>query len=420
MIRANNFELNIDWPLAISASLIGSCTNSSYHDLARAASLARQAIDAGLTLKSDFYVTPGSEQIRATIQRDGISGTFEELGAKMLASACGPCVGQWEREDKVGERNTIVSSYNRNFVGRQDRNKDTHNFLTSPELATALAIAGRLDFDPRTDSIPLPSGGEFRFKLPTGDELPARGFDAGENTLQSCPPAEEAAGLEVDIPDDSTRLQLLQPFSGWDGKDIPRARVLIKVKGKCTTDHISMAGRWMAYRGHLDNISANTLIGAVNAENDKNNSVLNTMTNVWGGVPETAREYKAAGVPWVVIGDANYGEGSAREHAALQPRHLGGRAVISRSFARIHETNLKKQGMLPLTFEDPADYNKVSGHDEISVLGLTDISPNKPLTLRVHKATGDVDLPLLHSFNDNQLGWFRAGSALNLMKSQNE
>jgi len=403
------------WPESISAALIGSCTNSSYEDMSRCASLARQALDAGLKAKVPFLVTPGSEQIRATITRDGLTSVFEKAGGTVLANACGPCIGQWNRKDVAqGVPNSIVTSYNRNFAKRNDGNPGTHAFVTSPELVTAWAFAGSLSFNPATDTLQVPGGKTFKFKSPFGDELPAKGFDAGENTFQAPPADNSKVVLKVDP--NSDRLQLLQPFTAWNGKDIEKAKVLIKAKGKCTTDHISMAGPWLKYRGHLDNISNNLLIGAVNAENNKVNNVKNQITGDYDEVPKVARAYKAAGVPWVVIGDENYGEGSSREHAALEPRHLGGVAIITKSFARIHETNLKKQGVLPLTFADPKDYDQVDPTDTVSIRGLGSFAPGKPLTLEVTKKDGKkLSLTVNHTFNENQIEWFKAGSALNLM-----
>lgn len=405
------------WPAEVSAALIGSCTNSSYEDMDRCANMASEAMAAGLRPKSEFLVTPGSEQIRATIERDGQLGKLTDAGATVLANACGPCIGQWDRGQKAakGEPNSIVTSYNRNFARRNDGNPQTHAFVTSPELTTAMAFAGRLDFDPATDSITTPDGKEFKFSPPHGAELPASSFDEGVDTYDA-PPADGSA-VKVDVDASSNRLQLLEPFKPWDGKDIEGARVLIKALGKCTTDHISMAGPWLKYRGHLDNISGNMLIGATNAENGEANSVRNALTGEFGGVPDVARAYKAAGVPWIVVGDQNYGEGSSREHAALEPRHLGGRAVVVRSFARIHETNLKKQGILPLTFSDPEDYERIGGHDSVSIVGLKDLAPGKPVTMVVTPDSGAdaFEVKLNHTMNEQQIGWFRAGSALNLI-----
>ncbi|OQR81126.1 aconitate hydratase, mitochondrial precursor [Achlya hypogyna] len=407
------------WPTELSAGLIGSCTNSSYEDLSRCADLTEQAKAAGLKFKVPYFVTPGSEQVRATIQRDGILDTFKEAGGTVLANACGPCIGQWNRTDiPMGQKNSIVTSYNRNFAKRADGNPETHAFVTSPEMVTVCSIAGTTTFDPEVDTITLPNGKEFKFDAPHGKELPPRGFDAGEETFQA-PPA-DGTGLSVKVNPTSDRLALLEPFDPWNGQDMLNMPVLIKAKGKCTTDHISMAGPWLKYRGHLNNISNNMLIGAVNAENDKTNEIVNQHTGKWGKVPDTARDYKAAGISWVVVGDENYGEGSSREHAALEPRHLGGRAVIVKSFARIHETNLKKQGMLPLTFANPADYDKITGNDKISIVGLDKFAPGKPLTLKVTPASGAAfDITVNHTFNDEQIEWFKHGSALNLMKKLN-
>jgi len=404
-----------NYPPNLSAALIGSCTNSSYEDMIRSASLAKQALDAGLKTKIPFLVTPGSEQVRATIERDGIQQTFEAAGATVLANACGPCIGQWHREDvKKGERNSIVHSYNRNFAKRNDGNPGTHAFVASPELTTAMAFSGKLDFNPETDSIDLPSGKKFKFTEPKGEPLP-KSYDPGQDTYQA--PPRDASQVQVQVSEESDRLQLLTPFPAWNGRDIEGAKVLIKAKGKCTTDHISMAGPWLKYRGHLDNISNNLLIGAINAENNEPNNVQNHLDGTWGAVPDVARSYKANSVPWVVIGDDNYGEGSSREHAALEPRHLGGVAVIVKSFARIHETNLKKQGMLPLTFNNPQDYDKISGNDTVDIVGLPSFAPGKPLTLRVHKKGQKkaLDIQVNHTFNEAQIEWFKAGSALNSM-----
>lgn len=403
------------WPSQLTVGLIGSCTNSSYEDMSRAASLAKQATGKGLKSKAKFVVTPGSEQIRATIERDGLIGEFEKLGGVVLANACGPCIGQWKRDDiKKGEANSIVTSYNRNFTARNDGNPATHAFVTSPELVTAFAIAGDLSFNPETDQLIGADGKPFKLASPYGEELPSRGFDAGENTFQA-PPA-DGSKVAVNVDPNSSRLQLLTPFAKWDGKDLVDLPILIKVKGKCTTDHISMAGPWLKYRGHLDNISNNLLIGAINSQNGKANNVKNQFTGAFDAVPATARDYKARGVGWVVIGDENYGEGSSREHAALEPRHLGGRAVIVKSFARIHETNLKKQGILPLTFKNPADYDLIDSDDRVSLVGLTELAPGKPITMKVKKPNGtEHSITLNHTMNDLQISWFKAGSALNRM-----
>lgn len=404
--KANN------WPTKLSAGLIGSCTNSSYEDMTRAASIAKQALAAGIKAKVPFAITPGSEQIRATIERDGLIEVFEKVGGTVLANACGPCIGQWKRtEVQKGEANSIVTSFNRNFAARNDANPATHAFVTSPEIVTAFAIAGDLTFNPEKDTLVGADGREIMLNPPEGDELPAEGYDAGVETYQA-----PGGANEVVVSPESQRLQLLTPFAPWDGEDLNDALILIKTKGKCTTDHISMAGPWLKYRGHLDNISNNMLIGALNAENDKVNSVQNQLTGDYGAVPDVARAYKAAGKPWIVIGDENYGEGSSREHAALEPRHLGARAVIVKSFARIHETNLKKQGMLPLTFADPADYDKVGPFDKISIKGLKTLTPGKPLTVEGTRPDGSkYEFTVNQTFNDNQITWFKHGSALNAM-----
>jgi aconitate hydratase len=410
-------EIN-GWPKAIEVGLIGSCTNSSYEDLDRAASLARQAVDKKLKAKSEFTITPGSEQVRFTVDRDGQLQAFEGMGGVVLANACGPCIGQWARHSDDPERkNTIITSFNRNFAKRNDGNPNTHAFVASPEIVTALAIAGDITFNPLTDTLTNENGEQVTLDPPTGLELPPNGFAYEDRGYQE--PAADGSGIEVAVAPDSDRLQILTPFKAWDGQDLTGMRLLIKAKGKCTTDHISMAGPWLKYRGHLDNISNNLLIGAVNAFNDRTNHVLNALTGQYGAVPDTARAYKAAGIGTVIIGDENYGEGSSREHAAMEPRHLGARAVIVRSFARIHETNLKKQGMLGLTFADPADYDKVREDDVIDILGLTEFTPGKPLTVRLTHADGSVDeFPVNHTFNEAQIGWFRAGSALNLIRAQ--
>ncbi|KAI7855618.1 aconitate hydratase [Circinella umbellata] len=407
-----------DWPTELKVGLIGSCTNSSYEDMARSASLVEQANKHGLKLKSKYTVTPGSEQVRATIERDGIMDTLTNAGGVVLANACGPCIGQWDRQDiKKGEKNSIITSYNRNFTGRNDANPATHAFVASPEIVTALSIAGDLTFNPLTDSLTGADGKPFKLDPPTGDALPQNGYDAGENTYQA-PPADRSQ-VNVAVSPTSNRLQLLEPFEKWNGKDIEGIPILIKVKGKCTTDHISMAGPWLKYRGHLDNISNNMLIGAINTVNGEANKIKNVFTGEFAGVPDTARDYKARGVKWVVVGDENYGEGSSREHAALEPRYLNGAAIIVKSFARIHETNLKKQGMLPLTFANPSDYDLIDPTDKVDVVGLTDFQPGKPLTLRLHKEDGKTqDITLNHTFNEGQIAWFKAGSALNLMREK--
>eukprot|EP00890_Picochlorum_soloecismus_P000019 jgi/Picsp_1/1017/NSC_04501-R1_aconitate mitochondrial-like len=401
-----------NWPSKLSAGLIGSCTNSSYEDMTRAASVAKQALAAGIKAKVPFAITPGSEQIRATIERDGLIEIFEKVGGTVLANACGPCIGQWKRtEVQKGEANSIVTSFNRNFAARNDANPATHAFVTSPEIVTAFSIAGDLTFNPEKDTLVGADGREIMLQPPEGDELPAKGYDPGLETYQA--PGDQT---EVVVSPESQRLQLLTPFAAWDGEDIEDAMVLIKTKGKCTTDHISMAGPWLKYRGHLDNISNNMLIGALNAENEKVNTLKNQLTGEYQAVPDVARAYKAANKRWVVIGDENYGEGSSREHAALEPRHLGGVAVIVKSFARIHETNLKKQGMLPLTFADPADYDKVGPFDKLSIKGLKTFAPGKQLTVEGTRPDGSkYEFPVNQTFNENQINWFKHGSALNAM-----
>lgn len=405
------------WPAELTVGLIGSCTNSSYEDMSRSASIVRQALNKGLKSKSIFNITPGSEQVRATIERDGILETFESAGGTVLANACGPCIGQWNREDiATGERNSIITSFNRNFTKRNDGNPNTHAFVASPEIVTAMSIAGDLRFNPETDSLKGVDGTDFKLETPYGDELPEKGFDPGMDTYQ--PPVEDGSSVDVVVDPNSQRLALLEPFDAWDGEDLKEMKVLIKARGKCTTDHISMAGPWLKYRGHLDNISNNMLIGAVNDDNGEVNSVHNALNGEYGPVPDTARAYKAAGVKWIVVGDDNYGEGSSREHAALEPRHLGGVAVIVKSFARIHETNLKKQGMLALTFADPADYDKVGSLDNVAIVGLKEFEVGKPLTLRVTKEGGEtIDISVNHTYNEEQIEWFKAGSALNKIKS---
>jgi aconitate hydratase len=402
------------WPEELKVGLIGSCTNSSYEDMSRAASIATDAMNHGLKAKSMFTVTPGSEQIRATIERDGQLKTLEEFGGIILANACGPCIGQWDRKDvKKGEANSILSSYNRNFTGRNDANPATHSFVTSPDLVVALTLAGTLNFNPLTDKLKDKDGNEFMLSPPHGDGLPANGYDPGRDTYQA--PPEVRSAVDVAVSPTSDRLQVLEPFEPWDGKDVLDIPILIKTKGKTTTDHISMAGPWLKYRGHLDNISNNMLIGAINAANGEANKVANFMTGKEDAVPATARQYKKAGIKWVVVGDWNYGEGSSREHAALEPRHLGGLAIITRSFARIHETNLKKQGMLPLTFADPADYDKINPDDKVDLL-CTQLAVGKPVLMKVHPKDGPAwDCWLSHTFNEGQLEWFKNGSALNTM-----
>jgi len=405
-----------EWPLEVKDGLIGSCTNSSYEDMSRVASLMKQALAKGLKSKGTFYITPGSEQIRATIERDGLAETMREFGGIVLANACGPCIGQWDRQNvKKGEKNTIVTSYNRNFTGRNDANPATHGFVTSPEMTVALTLAGSLDFNPLTDKLKAADGSEFALDSPYGDELPQRGFDAGEDTYQA-PPA-DGSSVAVDVSPSSDRLQLLSPFSKWAGTDLEDMRILIKVKGKCTTDHISAAGPWLKFRGHLENISNNLLITAINSDNEEMNKVKNQETGAYDAVPEVAKQYRDNGISWVVVGDENYGEGSSREHAALEPRFLGGKAIITKSFARIHETNLKKQGMLPLNFADKADYGLVRPDDKISIVGLQTFAPGKPLSAVLKHSDGSSDtIVLTHTFNEQQIDWFISGSALNRMK----
>ncbi|KAM6494982.1 aconitate hydratase [Amanita muscaria] len=403
------------WPEELKVGLIGSCTNSSYEDMSRSVSIVKQASEHGAGLQSKFTITPGSEQVRATIERDGYISAFEEAGGIVLANACGPCIGQWDRKDvKKGEPNSIITSYNRNFTGRNDANPATHAFVASPDIVTAMSYAGRLTFNPLTDTLTGSDGKPFRFSEPTGNELPPRGYDPGQNTYQ--PPPHDRFSVAVAINPNSDRLQALKPFQPWDGKTPSDLPVLIKVKGKCTTDHISAGGPWLKYRGHLENISKNLLIGAINAENGEANKVRNQLTGEFGGIPEVSGYYRDQGLKWVVIGDHNYGEGSSREHAALEPRFMGGLAIITRSFARIHETNLKKQGMLALTFVNPEEYDKVQPDDRVDILGLESFAPGKNLTLVLKHKNGDRDeIPLAHSFNQGQIEWFKAGSALNLM-----
>ncbi|MEJ5263303.1 MAG: aconitate hydratase [Ignavibacterium sp.] len=407
-----------NYPDNISVALIGSCTNSSYEDIDRSASIAKQALAKGLKAKSQFTITPGSEQVRATIERDGQLKVLTDIGGLILANACGPCIGMWKRMDiKTGERNTIVTSFNRNFAKRNDGNPETLAFVASPEITTALAIAGRLSFNPITDELVNEKGEKVKLDPPVGEELPPNGFDEGSSGF--IPPAEDGSSVEVKVDSKSDRLQLLQPFEPWDGKDFVDLPVLLKVSGKCTTDHISMAGPWLKYRGHLDNISNNMFLGAINAFTGDAGKTKNIFTGEYKSVPEVAREYKAKGIGWVVIGDENYGEGSSREHAAMEPRYLGGKAIIVKSFARIHETNLKKQGMLPLTFADPKDYDKIREDDRVTIF-VSQLAPEKPVKMIVKHSDGTQDEILLnHTMNASQIEWFKAGSALNLIaKSQ--
>jgi aconitate hydratase len=403
------------WPEELKVGLIGSCTNSSYEDMCRVSSLIKQALDNGVPAKSKFIITPGSEQIRATIVKDGQMELMKKVGGIVLTNACGPCIGQWDRKDiKKGDLNSIITSYNRNFTARNDANPQTHAFVASPEIVTAMVFGGSLKFNPMKDEITKPDGSKFKFQPPSGDALPPTGYDQGANVYQA--PPEDRSNVQVIVDPNSQRLQLLTPFNKWNGEDYENLTILIKVKGKCTTDHISMAGPWLKYRGHLDNISNNMLIGAINAENGEANKIRNVLTGEYDAVPAVARDYKAHSMPWVVIADENYGEGSSREHAALEPRHLGGVAVIVKSFARIHETNLKKQGVLPLTFADAADYDKIDPSDKVSILGLKTLTPGVPLTAKFVKADGSsFEIKLNHTLNQGQIEWFKAGSALNLL-----
>ena len=411
---ANNWPTDIEW------ALIGSCTNSSYEDLTRAASIVADAVEKGIAPKAILGINPGSEQVRYTAERDGLMDTFNKLeGTRIFTNACGPCIGQWAREGaEKQEKNSIVHSFNRNFAKRADGNPNTHAFVTSPEMVAAIAISGKLDFNPVTDTLTNANGEEVKLAEPTGHELPSAGFDVEDNGYQA--PAEDGSGVEVVVSPDSQRLQLLSPFAPWDGANIEGAKLLIKAFGKCTTDHISMAGPWLRYRGHLDNISNNCLIGAVNAYTQETNAVTNQLDGSVDEVPNVARAYKAAGVPSIVVGDHNYGEGSSREHAAMEPRHLGVRAVIVKSFARIHETNLKKQGMLGLTFDNESDYDLIQVDDTFNFTDLASFAPGKQLTLEVVHADGSTDtIKLNHTYNAQQIEWFKAGSALNLIKAQN-
>ncbi len=404
-----------EYPEELKVALIGSCTNSSYEDMERSASVAKQALEMGLKVKSEFTITPGSEQIRATIERDGQLELFEKVGGLVLANACGPCIGQWKRHDvKEGEKNSIITSYNRNFSKRNDGNPATNAFVASPEIVTALAFAGKLTFNPLTDTIKNSKGEDVKLAEPTGDELPKNGYLKGVNGYVA--PAADGSAVNVEIDPNSKRLQRLFPFVHPNfEKDYKNMHLLLKAKGKCTTDHISMAGPWLRFRGHLDNISNNMFIGAVNWFNDKTNHVKNLLTGNHDEVPNVARDYKANGIPWVVVGEENYGEGSSREHAAMEPRHLGGKAIIVKSFARIHETNLKKQGMLPLTFADPADYDKIREDDMID-LDVKDIEPGSQVTMTLKHSDGTTETVLLnHTMNKQQIDWFKVGSALNLM-----
>ncbi|HPI86716.1 MAG TPA: aconitate hydratase [Bacteroidales bacterium] len=404
------------WPEKLEVGLIGSCTNSSYEDITRAASVARQAIDKKLKAKSEFTITPGSEQVRFTAERDGYLDIFEKIGGVVLANACGPCIGQWARHNAhKQEKNSIMTSFNRNFAKRNDGNPNTHGFVASPEIVTAFAIAGTLKFNPVTDKLLNEEGKEVSLDEPVGIDFPVNGFAVEDNGYQ--PPAEDGSAVNVIVDPKSDRLQLLAPFPAWNGEDLTGLHLLIKARGKCTTDHISMAGPWLKYRGHLDNISNNLLIGAMNDFNGKTNLVKNQVTGEYGEVPAVARFYKANGTGSIVVGDENYGEGSSREHAAMEPRHLNVRAILVRSFARIHETNLKKQGMLALTFANPSDYDKIKEDDRMDILGLKEMAPGKPLSIVLRHADGSVDqFPANHTYNKNQIEWFKAGAALNLFR----
>ena len=408
------------WPLKVDWGLIGSCTNSSYEDLTRAASIAQQAIDKKLKPKSDFGINPGSEQIRYTAERDGLLDVFENLGATVFTNACGPCIGQWDRSDRKGdEKNTIVHSFNRNFSKRADGNPNTHAFVGSPEMVAAIAISGRLDFDPMNDTLLNEDGLEVKLDEPKGLELPPKGFDVEDAGYME--PVADGSGINVKVNPNSERLQLLTPFVPILDSEMQGVRLLIKAFGKCTTDHISMAGPWLRFRGHLDNIANNTLIGAVNAFNKKTNFVKSQLTGEYGGVPDVQREYKSAGIKTIVVGDHNYGEGSSREHAAMQPRHLGVAAVLVKSFARIHETNLKKQGMLALTFANEADYDIIQEDDTFNFVDISEFSPGKPLTIELIHSNGSKDMiKVNHSYNDSQIDWYREGSALTFIKKENK
>ncbi len=407
-----------NWPAVLEVGLIGSCTNSSYEDITRAASIAEQAVTKNLKAKAEFTITPGSEQVRYTVDRDGLLKIFDQMGGVVMANACGPCIGQWARHTNDPTRkNSIITSFNRNFAKRQDGNPNTHSFVASPEIVTAFAIAGDLTFNPMKDTLTNEKGEQVKLDEPKGIELPVKGFAVEDAGYQA--PAADGSGVQVKVSPTSDRLQLLEEFKPWEGTDLKGLKLLIKAKGKCTTDHISMAGPWLKYRGHLDNISNNMLIGAVNAFNEKTDSVKNQLTGEYAGVPVVQRAYKAAGIGSIVVGDENYGEGSSREHAAMEPRHLGVRAVLVKSFARIHETNLKKQGMLGLTFADKADYDKIQEDDTLDIIGLTTFSEGQPLTLVLnHKDGSREEIQVNHTYNAAQIEWFKAGSALNLIKRQ--
>ena len=404
------------WPMEMKVGLIGSCTNSSYEDISRAASVARQARLKNLKVKAEFTISPGSELVRYTVARDGFLDSFEEMGGIVMTNACGPCIGQWARHNAANlPENSIMTSFNRNFAKRTDGNPKTHGFVASPEIVTAFAIAGTLDFNPVTDFLTNENGEKVKLDPPTGDDLPVHGFAVEDQGL--IPPSTDHQGIEISVNPTSDRLQLLVPFAPWEGHDLKNLKLLIKARGKCTTDHISMAGPWLTYRGHLDNISENLLIGAINEFNGNTNSVKNQLTGEYGAVPATAREYKKVGLGSIIVGDENYGEGSSREHAAMEPRHLGVRVVLTRSFARIHETNLKKQGMLALTFANPEDYSKIQENDSIDIIGLESFLPGKLLQLTLNHSDGSAEvIPVKHTYNEAQIDWFKAGSCLNFIK----
>jgi aconitate hydratase len=408
------------WPEELEVGLIGSCTNSSYEDITRAASVAKQASDNGIKAKAEFTITPGSEQVRYTVERDGYLTMFEDMGGVVLANACGPCIGQWARHtNDPAKKNSILTSYNRNFAKRNDGNANTHAFVASPEITTALAIAGSLTFNPVTDYLTNEKGEKIKLREPDGLEMPVKGFAVDDAGFQA--PAEDGSEIEVVVSPTSDRLQILEPFASWNGSDLLGLKLLIKAKGKCTTDHISMAGPWLKYRGHLDNISNNLLIGAVNIFNEKTNLVKNQLTGGYGPLPETQRAYKAAAIGSVIVADENYGEGSSREHAAMEPRHLGVKAVIVKSFARIHETNLKKQGLLGVTFANKDDYNRIQEDDVIDIIGLTTFTEGKPLEIRLHHADGTTEFfPVNHTYNEQQIEWYKAGGALNIIRREFE
>lgn len=405
------------WPMNISVSLLGSCTNSSYEDISRAVSVAKQVKDKGLQVNAEYLINPGSEQIRYTVQRDGLLDELKGIGAKIFTNACGPCIGMWDRMGaEKQEKNTIIHSFNRNFAKRADGNPNTYAFVASPELVTAFAIGGRLSFNPLTDTLTNDKGEQVKLDAPSGDELPTKGFAVEDAGYQA--PAADGSHVTVAVSPTSDRLQLLAPFSAWEGVDLKDLRLLIKAKGKCTTDHISMAGPWLKYRGHLDNISNNMLIGAVNFYNEKTDAVKNQLNGEYDSVPKVQRAYKAQGIGSIVVGDENYGEGSSREHAAMEPRHLGVRVVLVKSFARIHETNLKKQGMLALTFDEKSDYDKIREDDTIDVIGLTSFAAGTPLTVVLNHADGSADeFKVNHTYNSQQIEWFKAGGALNIIRA---